>query len=224
MLSELQSAVKGGASARQFTTLWFDHDLDGQIKHTSAKPEEMHDLYDQNDTDRTDTTPGNNFFRNTDGSPGNDAEANQTHIEISLIDKDNDPNIGDFGKVDILEAGRTDDPDTTAVEDASDFAPDGKADNFGTGATHDYADVRACTEDDGGDDADDTICDASRDWDVTVKFASGTFGCETERSFTISCEWDASGEVKQSRRNGDQSAAVQLTSANIGDFLTCEVE
>ena len=123
-----------------------------------------------------------------------------------MLDKDDDPNIGDFGKVDILEADRTDDPDTTATEEASDFAPDGKADNF-TPAV--YSDVRACTEDDGGDDADDTICDASRSWDVNVAFASGTFGCEAERSFTISCTWDASGERKRvaaGRRSGRRCA------------------
>ncbi len=214
VLGELQAAVKGGASSRQFTTLWFDHDLDGQIKHTAAKPEPMHDLYDQNDATPDDDTPGNNFV-------GGAAQANQTHIEISLLDKDNDPAIGDFGKIDILNA------DAETGEE-SDFDPDGKADNFGTASTHNYADVRACTEDDGGDDADDTICDASRDWDVTVKFASGTFGCEAERSFTISCTWDASGEVKQSRRDDDQTGAIALDvdgdDANIGDFVKCEVE
>ena len=94
ILSELQANVKGGASPRQFTTLWFDHDLDGQIKHTAAKPEEMHDLYDQNRVgDGAD--PGNNRVGGKD-------QVNQTHIEISLLDKDFDPNIGDFGKVDIL--------------------------------------------------------------------------------------------------------------------------
>ena len=83
--------------------------------------------------------------------------------------------------------------------------------------------MRACTEDDGGDDADDTICDASRDWDVTVKFTSGTFGCETERSFTISCEWDASGEMKQSRRDADETNDDAL-SGDISDFAKCTVK
>ena len=63
ILSELQANVKGGASPRQFTTLWFDHDLDEQIKHTAAKPEPMHDLYDQNDDDRTDTDPWQQLCR-----------------------------------------------------------------------------------------------------------------------------------------------------------------
>ena len=206
VLGELQTAVKGGASSRQFTTLWFDHDLDEQIATTAAKPEPMHDLYDQNG--------GNNFVNGA-------TQVNQTYIEISLLDKDLDPAIDDFGKVDILNAGHAGDDDI----DEFDFSPDGKADNFGNAA---YADVRACTEDDGGDDADDTICDASRTWDVTVAFASGTFGCEAERSFTISCRWDASGERNESRRDTDQTEAVALVvegeDANIGDFLKCTVK
>ena len=205
VLSELQTAVKGGASPRQFTTLWFDHDLDGKIKK-----DPMHDLYDNNDTDTDNADPGNNRVGGAD-------QANQMYIEISLLDKDDDPNIGDFGKVDILNAGHADDED---IEE-SDFSPDGKADNFTPPA---YSDVRDCTEDDGGDDADNTICDASRTWEVDVAFASGTFGCTAERSFTISCNWDSSGERNESRRDDDQDAAVQLTDANIGDFLKCTVK
>ena len=202
VLSELQANVKGDdPSSRQFTTLWFDHDLDGKIKG-----DPMHDLYDQNQGDTAD--PGMNFV-------GDVGHVNEKHILISLLDKDLDPNIGDFGKVDILNAD-------AETGDESDFDPDGKADNF---APDVYSDVRACTEDDGGDDADDTICDASRDWDVTVKFASGTFGCVTERSFTISCEWDASGEMKQSRRDGDTTNTLGLSEeADITDFLKCTVK
>ena len=71
------------ATPYRFSTLWFDHDLDGKIKDD---PQGMHDIYDQNSGAAPDTVL-----------------TNDEHITVSLVDKDGDPMIGDFGKIDILD-------------------------------------------------------------------------------------------------------------------------
>ena len=201
IMVELQAEVDG-ASPYRFSTLWFDHDLDGKIKK-----DPMHDLYDQNSADGV--AIGNNVV-------GGALQANQTHIQIAMIDADDDPDVDDFGKVDILDNSLE-----AADTGYSNFDPDGKADNF---ATDGYADVAACSEGDGGDDADDTICDSIWTDEIEVAFESGTYGCSTTRSFTLTCEWDASGEVDESRRDDDQDDAVVLSATNIGLFASCEIK
>ena len=49
-----------------------------------------------------------------------------------------------------------------------------------------------CDPDDGGNDA----CDAEWSEDFEVLFADGIFGCSTTRSVTVSCEWDAQGQLQ----------------------------
>ena len=113
-----------------------------------------------------------------------------------VIDEDDDPVYGDFGKVDLYSrttAGADDEASDTLCKeeggtgcgDGQGPEPDGMADNY------QGRDAEACDPDDGGDDA----CDAawSMDWDVT--FADGTFGCVTTRPVTISCTWDAQGQI-----------------------------
>ena len=85
---------------------------------------------------------------------------------------------GDFGKVDIWGADRVGGDPT--VNDG--LAPDGKADNYDSND-----DARACSDDDGDG------CDAEWSEDFEIAFTDGVFGCETTRSVTITCEWDASG-------------------------------
>ena len=100
--------------------------------------------------------------------------------------------------------------------------PDGNADNYpDSTATSDF---RGCSEDDGGDDADGTECDAEWTHDVEILFADGTFGCTTTRMITVTCEWDADGGMRTGRNalpnafdgNGDDS--------NLSAFLKCSAK
>ena len=76
-------------SGDNFTTLWFDDDLDGKIKNKNqdrpqedARDREMHDLYDQN-------------------SGPDDVDAGNLEVIWQLLtDEDDDPNAGDLGKTD----------------------------------------------------------------------------------------------------------------------------
>jgi len=94
-------------------------------------------------------------------------------------------------------------------------------------------DFYKCGEDDGGDDdADDnTLCDAEWSYDAEILFASGTFGSTTTRMVTITCEWDASGEMSVGRNRApdhfvafhlDTSEATDIADVNIKNFLSCE--
>ena len=100
--------------------------------------------------------------------------------------------------------------------------PDGNADNYpDSTATSDF---RSCSEDDGGDDADGTECDAEWEMDVEILFADGTFGCTATREITVSCTWDADGGMRTGRNalpdafdgNGDDS--------NKSAFLKCSAK
>ncbi len=62
--------------------------------------------------------------------------------------------------------------------------PDGKADNYAS-----TDDARACSN------ADGDGCDAEWSETFEVLFADGVFGCTTKRAVTVSCEWDADGEM-----------------------------
>ena len=98
--------------------------------------------------------------------------------------------------------------------------PDGNADNYETGGpagsfeeytttaantaanrvvSDAHEDFFKCTEADGGDDDDNTLCDTEWMHDVTVTFADGTFGCSTTQDVTITCTWDADGGMAQGR-------------------------
>ena len=86
---------KGGATAKRFSTLWFDDDLDGKIKNKNperppgaAGTSELHDLYDNNmsGADNANLEVVWQLMTNTDGSP----------------------NRGDFGKVDLVHPENVD--------------------------------------------------------------------------------------------------------------------
>ena len=87
-------------------------------------------------------------------------------------------------------------------------------------------DFYKCDEVDGGDDdADDnTLCDAEWEYDAEILFASGTFGCTTTRMVTVTCEWDASGEMSVGRNrapNHFRAMDVGTDAANAGNFIKC---
>ena len=119
----------------------------------------------------------------------------------------------------------SDDTTTTAIAENDGYGredktgtkawPDGKADNILTTSTQ--SDVRECSEGDGGEEADGTVCDG--DWSETfdVLLAAGVYGCTTTQTVTISCEWDASGELNGTRRHGDPG----FSPATDGDFAKC---
>ena len=198
-MTEWQAGLRTAESYR-FKTLWFDDNLDGKLpkKGTPAFTygrEGLNDIYNE-------------------GTPAD----NVTVIWQSVLDKDGDLMRGDFGKVDLVH-----DRDNLATGSVDESTvpgnPDGKADNIAADSTQ--ADVRACTEDDGGDDADGTICDASWSETFDVLFADGLYGCTTTRAVTISCTWDASGETGNALRSSDPIADRQLQLDRIGRFAKC---
>ncbi len=92
----------------------------------------------------------------------------------------------------------TDVASTTAVNESQVVGnEDDKADNY------------ASTDDDGGDG-----CDAMWSADYEVLFADGLFGCTEKRMVTISCEWDANGEM--GRYRADDHATLVATGPGTG--------
>ncbi|MYC48682.1 MAG: fibronectin type III domain-containing protein [Synechococcus sp. SB0662_bin_14] len=112
-----------------------------------------------------------------------DQNGDTANIEVVwelLHDDDNDPSRGDFGKIDVGTFGNSNTDD--------DDEPDGKADNYG-----DDDDAQACS------DADGDGCDAVWSESYEILFKDGIFGCSEERELTISCKWDAAGELGRYR-------------------------
>ena len=101
--------------------------------------------------------------------------------------------------------------------------PDGMADNY-PAALAGADDFRACSEDDGGDDADGSECDAEWEIDVEILFADGTFGCTTTREITVSCTWDADGGMAQGRNALPDAFDGEGTDSNKGHFLKCSAK
>ena len=208
------SAMDDGdaTTGKFFKTLWFDDNLNGKIKKDADADRAgtvgagntanaMHDLYDQNQDD-----------------------GNIEMIWEFLTDGDMDPNAGDLGKVDMASDENDDetDVDETATNDNATH-PDGLADNYPAGGTFE-ASVRKCTEADGGDDDDGTICDAVWTREADVLFADGTFGCSTTRSVSIKCTWDADGGMADGRNALPQAADDFDGEGNLANFLKCEAK
>jgi len=119
--------------------------------------------------------------------------------------------------------------------------PDGNADNYeatsaaggsetASEAAYTAANRRAitgaddfykCSEDDGGDDADGSECDAEWMNDVTVTFADGTFGCSTTRDITVTCMWDADGGMAQGRNALPDNFDGEGDGSNYAFFMKC---
>ena len=132
---------------------------------------ELHDLYDNNKERRTTT-------------------ANLEVVWQLMTNNDGTPNRGDFGKVDLVSDD--DDKDTDGRRDLIAGNPDGIADNYGDD-DRGYRATRKCSDDDGEG------CDAKWSETFDIAVADGTFGCTDTISVTVTCEWDAQGEIKQAR-------------------------
>ena len=126
---------------------------------------------------------------------------------VPLLDKDGDPMYGDLGVV-----------NASGDDAAANFVGN--------------ADVK-CSTDDGGkaktgaDKTDGSACDVEDveiETEVTFTDNFGDHACSVTRTYTITCDWDASGEVGVGRA---ATPADMLTGNNVtnnaGMFLTCKV-
>ena len=242
-------ATKG----KYFKTLWFDDDLDGKISNKNSRRPTVdgtpggtasatrHDLYNQNagsDNANIEMIWEHLTDRDGDLTAGDLGKADLLSDEDVLKTEDDettllveacpdntkwDPDDAD----DTTPCKSTDDGTTSDTDHAQGTAkathPDGKADNYPAG-TAAFSDFRECSEDDGGDDDDGSICDAEWVRDAEVLFADGTFGCTTTRMVTITCEWDADGGMAQGRNALPDSFVGAGANSNKGFFLKCEAE
>ena len=207
----------------------------------------IHDLYNQNDYD------GNiqkiwELLTDSDG----DLVASAGDLgKVDLLSDDDDPKTADNETTIVLEAcesgvswkgttaahiasgcGGTDGTDGAAAAEQTGQVktnPDGNADNYVNAADSVlFSDFRGCSEDDGGDDADGSECDATWENEVEILFADGTFGCSTTRMITVTCEWDADGGMAQGRNAlpdaADLDSAATNTDNNRANFIKCSAE
>ena len=218
--------------ADRFKTLWFDDNLNGKIGKDGFSngtqrpdPDGADGALVATDVDgATALTTANSLhdLYNDNGDP-----ANIDKIWQFVIDEDDDPMYGDFGKVDLFSYtaasgdgmalctnAETANGCNEAIEEEPE--PDGKADNY------QGRKAEACDPDDGGEDA----CDAEWSMDYDVTFADGVFGCSTTRMVTITCSWDAQGGIQA---NPPDIASPDLaatenpgTRANISNFAKCK--
>ena len=242
---------------KMFKTLWFDDNLNGKIKKddtsaTNQRPDDagarvstgvpgLHDLYDQN-AQANNITMIWEWLTDSDGDLI-DAVGDLGKVDL-LSDTDN-PRTADNETTIELEVCDGTWTATTAAEISTGCGgsaaaaaspaqvktnPDGKADNYvDASPSVAFSDFRGCSEDDGGDDADGSECDAMWENDITITFADGTFGCSTTRDITVTCTWDADGGMAQGR-NALPTAAVNFDNEpddgtnNLGHFLKCSAK
>ena len=122
-------------------------------------------------------------------------------LMFALLDEDNDSKFGDFGKVDL--AKRDSSVSSSTAAGAWVIGSDGTAENGGSTADN------KCSDDDGGDD-----CDAEFSEEIEIKFASGTaLGCTDTRTVTLTCTWDASGEMGRYRSDDHEDNTADGSSA-----------
>ena len=186
---------------------------------TTSSSTDVDNLYDR--TRAADPGVAADDYRNTSGRLNGSNGANPW---IKLHDDDGDPMYGDLGKVDAAAETQNDAANTgedafraTTTDYAGPFGGDDTPDNY-NGNT----DERKCTDDDGGEKSstedrvltdgtdsgsadsskalskgDGTLCDAEDvDIETSVTFTDEMgFGCKVERSYTLTCQWDASGGI-----------------------------
>ena len=164
---------------------------------TGTRPDNgLHDLYDQNETAGNITKIWQLLTDDDDDLTAGDLG------KSDLLSDSDDPKTADNETTIGVEAcgagvkwngsttahiptgcGGTDGTDGTGatVVDATarKTNPDGMADNYPSDLAG-ADDFRACSEDDGGDDADGSECDAEWEMDVEILFADGTFGCSND--------------------------------------------
>ena len=217
-------------------------DPDGAGAGTAAGAQaRIHDLYDQ-DEDDNNIDKIWQFLTDDDGdlidAVGDLGKADLVSDEDDPKTADNETTIGveecgagvDWNGTTAAHiatgCGGTDGTDGTAaaVVDTTARAthPDGNADNYVNAADSvAFSDFRGCSEDDGGDDADGSECDAEWENEVTILFADGTFGCSTTRDITVTCTWDADGGMAQGRNALPDSFIGQGDTSNLANFLKC---
>ncbi|MDE0474769.1 MAG: hypothetical protein OXI50_09430, partial [Gammaproteobacteria bacterium] len=217
-------------------------DPDGAGAGTAAGAQaRIHDLYDQ-DEDDNNIDKIWQFLTDDDGdlidAVGDLGKADLVSDEDDPKTADNETTIGveecgagvDWNGTTAAHiatgCGGTDGTDGTAaaVVDTTARAthPDGNADNYVNAADSvAFSDFRSCSEDDGGDDADGSECDAEWENEVTILFADGTFGCSTTRDITVTCTWDADGGMAQGRNALPDSFIGQGDTSNLANFLKC---
>ena len=153
-------------------------------------------------------------------------------VWVPLLDADNDPMYGDLGKVDTTNSSST----NTGFDGGNDVADNFGAGRAGTSSTTN-ADATKCSADDGGAAAtkdasgnkkgDSTLCDAEGvEIETTVVFTDdfGAHECSVEKTYTITCDWDASGGMNTGRDAASAAAdAIADDGTDIGKFLSCKV-
>ena len=179
-LEWLTIAAPTSATSRRFQTLWFSNNDGGRNRPDT-------DIYDDADT-------------TADGMQ-------RAPLLLKIVDGDNDPKFGDFGKVDLVAVGADGvfDGSSDPNFNANATKPDGKADNYHGD------DAAACS------DADGLGCDAEFSEDIAVTFASGTaLGCTVKKTVTISCEWDAQGLIQSNPTDRGSITAEESQTSPFG--------
>ncbi len=204
---------------RRFKRLFFDDNLNGKLIDGPDEPlygvvtgrfpttswKDYDNYLDSNKTGKKSRIV-HNFYGLQQLKDSSDVELQEWHLANihfiwkSLMDGDGDPTMGDFGKVDLYNG--------TATTDAAKGKPDNKADNYPS-----TDDAHMCS------DADGKGCDASWEMDYDILFGDGIYGCETTRTVTISCEWDAQGMMKPNPP--DTINGNLATSGNLANFAKC---
>ena len=185
------------ANRRQFTAMWYV---------TDAKKKTMNDLHrdypsTEPDVEGDGAVPdGTNQFGD---DPNEQGIVWKDGTWVSILDADFDPMYGDLGKVDA--AGGT---------------ADGNADNIRTDD-----DTYACSDKDGGSKATSSLCDA-RDVEIatSVTFVDGMgMGCSVTMDYTLTCQWDASGNLDGSL-GGHDTDGIEDDGMDLGEYVSCKVE
>ncbi len=220
-------------------------DPDGAGAGTAAGAQAtIHDLYDQDESDNN----IDKIWQFLTDDDGDLVDGAGDLGKVDLLSDEDDPKTADNETTIVLEAcasgvkwngttdahittgcGGTDGTDGTAAAAQTGQVktnPDGNADNYVDDADSvAFSDFRGCSEDDGGDDADGSECDAEWENDVTILFADGTFGCSTTRDVTITCTWDADGGMAQGRNALPDAADLDSDPANTdnnrANFIKC---
>ena len=117
-------------------------------------------------------------------------------LHVELVDEDGDPKYGDFGKVDFTK------PDGTDSGTDHDFGEDYRAESAAGGES-------SCSHSDGEG------CDGMLEETITVNFDAGlAMGCSVEREVSISCTWDANGEMSGYRADDHHGSVTRGADAS----------